>query len=360
MTVIKRGQRYGVRVKRAGRQVWIGTFATRAQAKRAEAEALIAPTADVTKLTVSELADLFHEQHTTHKEASTRKNYRRATSAFTAYAHDRRASAVTFIEAQAFANAHPRSVTDTVSTMYEWARKARILADNPFDGVIRRQVTGRVTPTILTEAQVVDLASVAVRTLDPPMGEDMAALILVAAGTGMRPAELFALTWGDVDFSNGRVSIDKSVDLDGNLKAPKNGRPREAVLLAIGREGLSLLERRAPSDLIFQSNTGGRLSRSKLAYRWHAVRREAGAGAMRFYDLRHTCATRLLELGAYSYEVAEQLGHQDAGRLVERTYGHPSTERALDRIAELDRVASELPAVDDGVAKRVATGPHVA
>ena len=34
--IIKRGSRYGVRVYRAGRQVWVGTFPTLREARAAE------------------------------------------------------------------------------------------------------------------------------------------------------------------------------------------------------------------------------------------------------------------------------------------------------------------------------------
>ena len=55
---------------------------------------------------------------------------------------------------------------------------------------------------------------------------------------------------------------------------------------------------------------------------------------MDFYELRHYCATRLLEAGLDRRDVAEQLGHTDGGLLVETTYGHPSKRRALDRVRQ--------------------------
>ena len=45
---------------------------------------------------------------------------------------------------------------------------------------------------------------------------------------------------------------------------------------------------------------------------------------MAFYELRHFCATHLLELGVSHADVAVQLGHTDGGALVMSTYGHPS------------------------------------
>jgi integrase len=41
---------------------------------------------------------------------------------------------------------------------------------------------------------------------------------------------------------------------------------------------------------------------------------------MHFYELRHFCATHLLELGVSHADVAVQLGHTDGGALVMSTY----------------------------------------
>ena len=53
---------------------------------------------------------------------------------------------------------------------------------------------------------------------------------------------------------------------------------------------------------------------------------------MDFYELRHFCATHLLELGVSHADVAIQLGHTDGGALVMSTYGHPSEDLARERL----------------------------
>ena len=49
-------------------------------------------------------------------------------------------------------------------------------------------------------------------------------------------------------------------------------------------------------------------------------------------QLRHFCATHLLELGVSHADVAVQLGHTDGGALVMSTYGHPSENGARERL----------------------------
>ena len=70
---------------------------------------------------------------------------------------------------------------------------------------------------------------------------------------------------------------------------------------------------------------------------------------MAFYELRHFCATHLIELGLSPGDVATQLGHTDGGELVMSTYGHPSIKASLARILEAFRrnPARRLKAVGD-------------
>jgi len=69
------------------------------------------------------------------------------------------------------------------------------------------------------------------------------------------------------------------------------------------------------------------------------VRAVFGRPTMALHELRHFCATYLLELGLAPADVAVQLGHTDGGALVMSTYGHPSDRAARARItAAMDGV----------------------
>jgi integrase len=63
------------------------------------------------------------------------------------------------------------------------------------------------------------------------------------------------------------------------------------------------------------------------------VRAAFGRPGMDFYELRHFCATLLLDdMGISHADVAVQLGHTDGGKQVMKTYGHPSEDKARERI----------------------------
>lgn len=80
---------------------------------------------------------------------------------------------------------------------------------------------------------------------------------------------------------------------------------------------------------------GRRLTKGSLAYVWCPVAsawRAKGGRDLDLYELRHACATPLLERGLAPADVAVQLGHTDGGRLVMTLYGHPDERRARDRL----------------------------
>jgi integrase len=62
------------------------------------------------------------------------------------------------------------------------------------------------------------------------------------------------------------------------------------------------------------------------------VKSAAGQPGVRWHDLRHFCATQLLELGVDHFAVSVQLGHTDGGALVMARYGHPSLDAAHKRL----------------------------
>jgi integrase len=100
-------------------------------------------------------------------------------------------------------------------------------------------------------------------------------------------------------------------------------RAREAI------ESMPVLD---GQELVFLSPRGVQFWANTLSWCWRPVRAAAKRPGMDFYELRHFCATHLLELGLPPADVAVQLGHTDGGALVMSTYGHPSERAARGRI----------------------------
>ena len=68
---------------------------------------------------------------------------------------------------------------------------------------------------------------------------------------------------------------------------------------------------------------------------YYDARKKAGLEDVRFHDLRHTFATRLVQAGVDLYTVAKLLGHKDI-RMTQR-YAHHNSESLRHGVDILDR-----------------------
>lgn len=153
---------------------------------------------------------------------------------------------------------------------------------------------------------------------------------------GVRPGELAALRWCDLDIPNRRATIRRALDGQGGIKPPKNGKARRVVLPPPALRALGMVPRPLnQEDTIFHTPRGKRLTKGTLAYLWRpigAAWRARGGQDLDLHELRHARATLLLERGLAPADVAVLLGHTDGGRLVMTLYGHPNEDRARDRL----------------------------
>jgi predicted RNase H-like HicB family nuclease len=134
------------------------------------------------------------------------------------------------------------------------------------------------------------------------------------------------------DVGQDEVVIRQNLDGTGQIKVPKNGQVREVILPPPAREALVDVPARLDVPWLFVTPRGSRFSKSSHLHYWRLVRAAFGRPKMHFYELRHFCATHLLEVGVSHADVAVQLGHTDGGALVMSTYGHPSEEAARERL----------------------------
>jgi integrase len=157
---------------------------------------------------------------------------------------------------------------------------------------------------------------------------------------GMRLAEVCALTWADVDFTTGTVSVTKS-----SWGATKNGRARtftlsEPQLARLRRikvdqaERLLLLGvRQADRTTVMAKSDGTPIAHQTLAGTFVKFAEAHGFG-ISFHGLRHTAAILMLTSRVDVKTAAARLGHNPG--LLLNTYAHfvPSADRdAANRLA---------------------------
>lgn len=236
--------------------------------------------------------------------------------------------------ARRLANGWPRNTTAVARTMWEDARRDGICQENPWSNLRLRQSRGRKDIVALTEGEVHELADVA-EAAHGSYGLEVRAMILMLAYTGVRPGELCALRWDDLDAGERELHVRRSLDVTGSEKLPKNGKQRIVTVPPIALAAVSLIPRLLVDDYVFHTVQGRRLSKSSLWYLWRPLRiawTATGHRDLDLYELRHAAATMLLERGVAHADVAVQLGHEDGGALVMARYGHPSRDHARRRL----------------------------
>jgi integrase len=144
--------------------------------------------------------------------------------------------------------------------------------------------------------------------------------ILVALlNTGMRKGEALGLRWDDVDLVKGFIHISDS-------KSGKSRNiPMNAAVFMMLRE---LRENCRPDGHVF-----GGVKEIKRSF--HTACRRAGIKGVRVHDLRHTCASRLVQLGVDLVTVSRLLGHSSITMTMR--YAHPTPEnmrRAMEKLVE--------------------------
>lgn len=148
-------------------------------------------------------------------------------------------------------------------------------------------------------------------------------IVTMAVDTGMRRGELLQQRWEDVDFARRLLSVTRS-------KTPE-GEAREIPLTS--RVYTLLSDRRAKEGLIFTYH-GRPIHLIKTA--WKRALERSGVPRLRFHDLRHTYATRLMEAGVVQDVRKALMGHS-SGNDVHAAYTHvelPAMREAVRKLEE--------------------------
>ncbi len=147
------------------------------------------------------------------------------------------------------------------------------------------------------------------------------AFLTVAFFTGIRIGEQLALTWGDIDFNEKTIVINKSLNELGQITTPKN-KPsiREIDLLEPVAKILKELKESEPENkkFVFISMP----KRSTMFQRaFRSLLRALNLKERKLYTTRHTFASLMLSQGEEAMWVSKTLGHKDLNTTY-KTYSH--------------------------------------
>lgn len=152
-------------------------------------------------------------------------------------------------------------------------------------------------------------------------GPGLRPVLVIALNTGMRRGEILGLRWQDADTVKGFILISDS----------KSGKSRKVPMNAAVLEALSGF--RQVGDYVFQ-NGSTHVQDVKTAF--HGACDRAGIKGLRFHDLRHTAASRMVEAGIDLVTVSKILGHSSIQMTMR--YAHPTPEnmrRAVERLSDM-------------------------
>lgn len=171
--------------------------------------------------------------------------------------------------------------------------------------------------------------------------------ILLCFYTGIRLGEVCALKWGDIDFEAGSMSVSRTVSRIKNFKgtggkttlsvgAPKS--QKSIRIIPLPRFLLDLAnEMKMPA---FDENcyvlSGAEVPIDPRKYQkyFHKILKKAHVKSRKFHAIRHTFATRALELGVDIKTLSEILGHANVS-ITLNIYAHSLFEqkkKAIDKL----------------------------
>jgi len=149
-------------------------------------------------------------------------------------------------------------------------------------------------------------------------------ILTVALHSGCRLGEILGLKWDQVDLQGRTLRIERT----------KNNKIRLIPLnTTLERELSRLFSSRDGSGFVFPNpETGEAFGSVKTAF--YAACRRAKIEGLRFHDLRHTFATRLIARGVDIITVKDLLGHSSV-RITEK-YAHSNISRKKEAVKALD------------------------
>lgn len=154
-----------------------------------------------------------------------------------------------------------------------------------------------------------------------------AALFAIAAYTGMRKGEIFALRWQDIDFEHRRITVRRNYS-GREIVTPKNGKSRVVPLIALLAEQLEAYRDSAMSGdsaTVFAGSSDAAMDRYRAALKRAKLRR------LPFHSLRHSFGSHAVNV-ATLVQVRDWLGHSDL-RMTARYLHAKSLESDADLLA---------------------------
>jgi integrase len=201
---------------------------------------------------------------------------------------------------------------------WEWVR------ENPVSRVSREKVNNHIERWLTFKEETRLLAA------SPKWLQEIVAFAL---NTGLRRGEILKLQWTQVDLFRKTLT----------LLEQKN---RDCDTLPLNECALEILKARAKvrhirnNNYVFYNGNGNEINARNLVRAFYSATEVAKLEGLRFHDLRHTWATRLVQSGVDLYTV-QKLGRWKTISMVMR-YAHHCSESLRPGAEALDRMRKQI------------------
>lgn len=228
-----------------------------------------------------------------------------------------------------YSDSYIKKQYDLICQIFRYAFRNGCTPTDYSDGLTRPHGKKMVIGRSITDHE----RDVLLQVLDGHRGELFCKLILYC---GLRPSEVQALQWKDIDLKSNTISISKSMKRDGSIGAPKTSAAYRTVPIPL----------HFASMLKPQGDPFGYLFPLSLTWRrrmWANVQREMNlamgcrtyrnklvppyplADDFTLYNLRHTYCTDLEKMGVPINIASRLMGHSNIS-ITSKIYTHASAE----------------------------------
>lgn len=209
--------------------------------------------------------------------------------------------------------------------IFDFEYSGRRAADNPMAGIKNLTVVKKLPDPLTADERDAILADMATR-----YDKRVVAYFTFAFYTGMRPEEIIALKWADIDFNDKIARVQRVRTFRGSERdGSKTHAERDVDLVGKALEALATMKAYTymkktkegePVD-VFENHVTGKAwhdERSQRDHYWTPTLKRLGIRHRRAYNTRHTYATTALMAGVNPAYIARQLGHANTKMLFEK------------------------------------------
>ncbi|MDR3344260.1 MAG: site-specific integrase [Oscillospiraceae bacterium] len=217
-------------------------------------------------------------------------------------------------------------------------------------GAMENNICAKITLPKTQKKKVSALSFEAQKALErAALGGKNGAAVILALYTGMRIGEICALRWEDVSLANGTVYVAQTLQRMQLYNGEKSrtslhfGRPKTASsqrVIPLPECVIKYLKALKPADgsRFVITCMDGLAEPRVVQYRFQSLLKKAGIEHVNFHALRHTFATRCIELGMDITTLSQLLGHSSV-KLTLDTYTDSVISHKKAAMRELDKLA---------------------